>query len=446
MSILPEEARTIAEEAYIYAYPMLQNYRSIFGLALYPASPGYRAPLNQMKSDAFLLGPDFKAVVSPNNDTPYSMAVLDLRAEPMMLSVPEIPDKRYYSFQLIDLYTHNFDYIGSRSTGFGAGSYLIAGPNWEGDKPEGIEKVIKSETDLVFTVGRTQLLGPDDMPNVVAIQEGYKLETLSQFLGEEAPPPPEEVEFPVWDEDGAHSPGFIGYLNFLIDWVKPHPSEAEMMERFGRIGIGPGRPFDPEEISPDILAAIEEGIKSGRSKIEEAVDNIAENVNGWLMTDCFGTREYMGGDYTLRAAGAMGGLYGNTKIEAFYPTTQFDKDGERLDTSKHKYVVRFESGQLPPAKAFWSLTIYDTSYDGKAGFFVANPIDRYLINASTPGLKYGEDGSLEIYIQRDRPEGEKESNWLPGPDMPCYLIMRIYWPEQAALDGTWEPPPVKKVD
>lgn len=446
MAITPEEAGAIAEEAYIYAYPMLQNYKALFGLALYPASPAYRTPLNRMESDAFLLGPEFKEIVSPNNDTPYTMAVLDLRAEPMVLSVPEIPDKRYYSFQLIDLCTYNFAYIGSRATGFDAGSYLVAGPGWEGDKPEGIDKVLESETDLVFVIGRTQLLDPDDMPNVVAIQEGYKLESLSRFLGREAPPPPEEVEFPLWDEDKVHSPGFIGYLNFLLGWVKPHPDEVKMLERFGRIGIGPGRTFDPEGISPDNLAAIAEGVKSGRSKIEEAVDNLAEKVNGWAMTDSFGTREYMGGDYLLRAAGAMGGLYGNTKIEAFYPTTQFDKDGERLDTSKHKYVVRFEAGQLPPARAFWSVTIYDTSYDGKAGFFVDNPIDRYLINTSTPGFKYGGDGSLEIYIQRDRPQGEKESNWLPGPDMPCYLVMRIYWPEQAAVDGTWQPPPVKRME
>lgn len=446
MSTTPEEAMAIAEEAYIYAYPMLQNYRSIFGMALFPASPAYRAPLNHMKSDARLLGPDFKSVVTPNNDTPYTMAVLDLRAEPMVLSVPEIPDKRYYSFQLIDLFTHNFDYIGSRATGYGAGSYLIARPRWEGNKPKGIDKVIRSETDLVFVIGRTQLLDPDDMPNVAAIQEGYKLEPLSSFLGREAPPPPEEVEFPIWDEGQAHSPEFVGYLNFLLDWVEPHPSEAEMMKRFGHIGIGPGGPFYPGKVSPDILSAIEEGIKSGRSKIEDAVANIGENVNGWMMTDAFGTREYMGGDYLLRAAGAMGGLYGNTKIEAFYPMIMVDEDGERLDTGKHRYVMRFEAGQLPPAKAFWSVTIYDTSYDGKAGFFVDNPIDRYLINDKTQGLMYGDDGSLEICIQRDRPEGQNEANWLPGPDMPCYLVLRVYWPEQAALDGTWEPPPVKRLE
>jgi len=445
MSITPEEARDIAEEAYIYAYPMLQNYRSIFGLALYPESPGYRASLNQLKSDAQLVGPDFKDVVSPNNDTPYFMAILDLRAEPMVLSVPEIPDERYYSFQFVDLYTYNFDYIGSRATGFGAGSYLIAGPQWDGDKPEGIDEIIKSETDLVFMIGRTQLLGPDDMPNVVVLQEGYKLEPLSRFLGREAPPPAENVEFPIWNEESVRSPGFIVYLNFLLGWVEPQPSEAEMMERFSRIGIGPGGPFDPGEISPDILAAIQEGVKSGTSRIEEGVDNLAEKVNGWGMTDCFGPREYLDGDYLLRAGGAMGGLYGNTRIEAFYPLASVDESGDVLDTSRHMYTMRFEAGQLPPARAFWSVTIYDTAYDGKAGFMVANPIDRYLIGAITPNLVYGEDGSLEIYIQRDRPEVEKERNWLPGPDMPCYLILRIYWPEESALDGTWQPPPVKRV-
>ncbi len=180
--------------------------------------------------------------------------------------------------------------------------------------------------------------------------------------------------------------------------------------------------------------------------MESGLVNLSENVNGWSMIDCFGTREYLGGDYMLRASGAMGGLYGNTKIEAFYPVAYLDERGEMLDTSKNRYKIRFEEGQLPPAKAFWSVTIYDTSYDGKAGFLVDNPIDRYLINSSTPDLVYGDDGSLEIYIQRDRPEGEKAKNWLPGPDTPCYLIMRIYWPEQPVLGGTWQPPLVKRVD
>src|SRR5688500_609631 len=186
-SITPEEARTIANEAYIYGFPMVDNYRIQYAYFVDSKNPEYKAPWNQIKNIPRVFTPDDKAIQTPNSDTPYSFVGMDLRAEPLVLTVPEIDKKRYYSIQLIDAYTHNFDYIGSRTTGNEAGSFLVAGPNWKGETPKGVKQVIRSETEFVFAGYRTQLFNPADLENVKKIQAGYQAEPLSAFLGQPAP-------------------------------------------------------------------------------------------------------------------------------------------------------------------------------------------------------------------------------------------------------------------
>lgn len=439
----PEEVQTIAEEAYIYAYPMLEHYKTMYVSFIAEEHPAYMGPFNTLVNNTELQSPENKAVVRPNSDTFYSGAGLDLRREPMVISVPEITDNRYYSFQLIDLYTHNFDYIGTRTTGFDAGNYLIAGPEWKGEKPEGIDQVLQSEGDFVVALGRTQVYNEKDADQARAIMTTFKIQPLSEFSGQPAPEAPEAIGFPPYSPEKATSAAFITYLNFILGHVQPHPSEKQLLEKFARIGIGPNQPFDASTLDPETKSAIETGIATALEKIEKETGKLGEEKNGWmLISGAFGNRQEMQGKYLTRAAAAMFGLWGNNLDEAFYPATETDAEGDPLDGSSHKYVLHFEKDQLPPVKAFWSLTMYKLPEQ----LLIENEIDRYKIGSASEGLKYNDDGSLDIYIQNERPGNEYESNWLPAYDGKFSLQARMYWPDKEALDPLYVPPAVTKND
>lgn len=441
--VTPEQAKQIAEEAYIYAYPILDSYKMMFVQAVWEKSPAYEAPFNKLKNKAVLLGPEYTSIVRPNNDTFYSIVWLDLRSEPIVISVPAISDKRYYSFQLIDLYTHNFDYIGTRKTGLGAGSYLIAGPDWNGEKPEGVEKVIRTEGNFAVALGRTQVYNPDDVENAKKVMAGYNSKTLSEFLNKEAPAASATLDFPIFSPEKVKSSEFITYLNFLLGQVKSHPSEAKLLEKFAQIGIGPNKPFDAEKLDPEMKKAIEEGIASALLKIDTEMKILGEQKNGWMqISGAFGNREFMQGKYLIRAAAAMFGLWGNTLEEAFYPETSFDSDNDTLDCSKHEYVLHFKKDEIPPVKAFWSLSMYKLPEQ----LFIENEINRYVISSATEGLRYNEDGSLDVYIQKENPGEDKISNWLPAHNGPFSLQARLYWPNPENLDPLYVMPSVKRTN
>ena len=431
-----------ARDAYVLFFPMLMGYRYLFGGFLVPQLPSHRAPLNTLGGKPRTLDHNFREVITPNADTPYSMAALDLRAEPMVLSVPAVTD-RFYHFQLEDLWGQNVHYVGVRATGTGPGTYLIAGPGWEGDAPADVDAVLRFETDVVFIIGRTQLLGPDDVETLGAIMAAYDLRPLSAHAGGPAPTQ-EPFAWPVWNDEASRDERFIGYANALLPLCRPFDDEdVPHLERFARIGIGAGQPFDTEALDEGTRSAIRAGVAEARAAIEARVGVLGRKANGWGMTEVFGDRAWYGGDYLLRAAGAMIGWGGNDVSEALYPLAREDADGEPLRGDR-RYRIRMTS--LPPAKAFWSVTMYDTSYDGVAGYLVENPIDRYLVNSTTQGLVRAEDGSLTIHVQHDEPTTpEGRANWLPAPDGPFYLAMRLYLPEPAALDGTWAPPPIERV-
>jgi hypothetical protein len=438
-----QEIERIANEAYIYAFPMLMGYRYAFATFLTPGLPSYRGPANAIHGKAATLDHTFKDVITPNADTPYSMALLDLRAEPVVLQVPSVTD-RYYVWQFVDLFGTNPHFIGSRATGSQAGTYLAVGPGWEGEASDEFNGILPFDTDLVFVIGRTQLLGADDVSALSQVMAGYKIQPLSVYRGQSSPDV-QPVEWPVWNDEASRDERFIAYLNFLLSFCQPlHPSEADLMARFAQVGIGPGLDFDADALDDQVREAISAGVAAARGTMAGKARNLGQKVNGWTSSDVFGTRDWYGGDYLLRAVAAMAGWGGNDVIEAIYPTAREDADGQPLDGAHH-YQITFTT--LPPAKAFWSVTMYDTSYDGTAGYLAENPINRYLINSTTQGLVNGEDGSLTITIQREQPEDAAEqANWLPAPEGSFYVVMRIYWPEQAALDGTWNPPPVVRVD
>ncbi|TFV96026.1 DUF1254 domain-containing protein [Algoriphagus kandeliae] len=437
-----EEAQQIAEEAYIFAYPMLEHYKMMFAMAMYPESGAYTAPFNVLYHKPELSTAKDTIIVRPNNDNIYSSVWFDLSEQPQILKVPKIEDNRYYSFQIIDLYTHNIGYVGTRATGFEEGSYLFAGPNWDGEVPDGINKVFRSEGNYLLALGRTQVFGPDDLETTNKILEGFSVESLNVFIGlSEIAKIPDNPNIPPFNPNQIKNINFISYLNALMATASIHPFEKELFDRFSKIGIGPGKTFNETGLDPELKAVIETGIANAMKKIEAEVSNLGERQNGWmLISGAFGNREFMQGKYLRRAAAAYFGLWGNNLEEAYYPEATVDADGEDLDGSKHNYTVHFEADRLPPVKAFWSFTMYKLPEQ----LLVANEIDRYIIASNTKGLKYNPDGSLDIYIQKENPGPDLESNWLPAHDGPFSLQARFYWPEPESLDPLYVPPVVQK--
>jgi hypothetical protein len=436
-----EEIVSLAEEAYIFAFPMLENLKTMDRIAGPTAPSKTKRRFNTLLSNTKLLGPEFKKIVAPNNDTVYSSSWLDLSHEPLVLTVPDIPDQRYYVFQMVNLYNHNFGYAGSRTTGTSKGNFLIAGHDWSGPTPESIKKVFRSETRFVFLCGRTLIDGPEDVENVRAIQKGYLLEPLSRYSGAPSTEEPPDPVFPAYDAEKAGSPEFISYLNFILGNAFIHLDDQPILGRLARIGVGPGRSFSSRDLSEERLEAIKKGIEIGTEKIRKAAQKMGIKVNGWnTLADSHGPREVMGKRPVINAAGAAIGLYGNDKEEANNYTCSTDRNGEKLDGSDARYVLRFEKGNLPPVKAFWSITLYQPPLVQ----MVENPIKRYSIGDRTRGLKYGEDGSLTLCIQHKAPGAEKESNWLPCPDGPFMLALRNYWPDLEKFHQ-FVPPSVQKI-
>jgi hypothetical protein len=437
------ETKAIAEEGFIYGLPIVMNYAVEYEFVVDRNSGQFKAPFNQISNEARVFTYKDTAVVTPNSDTPYSMLWLDLRAEPMVVSVPAIDKKRYYSVQFVDSNTYNYTYVGSRATGNQAGSYLVAGPNWQGETPAGVT-LIRAETPFGLSIVRTQLFSAADMPNVIKVQAGYKAQPLSAYLHQAAPPAAPAIDFPKIDKEMVKT-GFFQYLDFALQFIPASAEEADIRAKLARIGIGPGKTFDFKDLSAEHKAAVALGMKEGDDKIAAKIADMGKNENGWLVAGAGGNRAYYAGDWLKRAAIAKAGIYANDPIEAMYPITRKDLNGEALDGSKHSYTLTFAKGQFPPVNAFWSVTMYD----GKSQLLIENPINRYLINSPMlPAMTKNHDGSLTIYIQSKSPGKDKEANWLPAPDGPIYMVMRLYWPKTDAPsilppgEGSWSPPGV----
>ena len=451
VNLTPSEAKEIAKEAYVYGFPMVVHYKSLFLYTINENSPDYKGPFNELSCDARLFTPEDKAVVTPNSDTPYCMFWVNIINEPSVISLPEMEPERFYHFQLIDLYTHNFAYLGTLTTGNKSGKYLITDSSWKGKSPEGIDQVIHCETGMFFVVVRTQMMNANDLENVRRIQGEYKLETLGSFLGNESPEVVQTDGFPEWIEGDQFTPEAFKYMDVMLAYAEPVSEEIELMKRFARLGIGSGQDFDINLFDKDIQEAIEEGVKEGFKEIEKFIG--AYTADPLVSAKIFGTREFLKNSaaenyqlsefYLLRAVAAHMGLYGNSGAEAIYPTYLTDSDGAPLNTSENNYTLTFQQDELPPVKAFWSLTMYD----GQTQLFIHNPLNRYLLNSNMKDdYVYGADGSLTFYIQKDAPVPALELNWLPAPDGPFYSVMRLYGPEESALKGEWLNPPMVKVN
>jgi hypothetical protein len=437
-------AKDIAEEGYIFGLPIVMNYGVMYEYAVDRNSGQFKAPFNQLKNEPNVFTYKDTAIVTPNSDTPYSFLWMDLRAEPMVISVPAVDRQRYYSVQLCDGNTYNFGYIGTRATGSEAGDYMVVGPDWKGETPPGIKKVFRSSTQLSLAGFRTQLFDPSDLDNVKKVQAGYHAQPLSSYLKQPAPPAAPDVAFPKITKELAKK-NFFEYLDFALQFAPPAPNETEIRAKLASIGIGPGKTFSFKDLPIEQKLEVAIGLKQGKSKVDAAVAKVGTVINGWNVSGLPGDSAHYNGDWLARAVAAQAGIYGNSPEEAMYPLTRKDSTGKTIDCSRNNYTLTFPADQLPPVNAFWSVTMYD----GKSQLLIKNPINRYLINSPMlPSMKKNADGSLTLYIQNKSPGADREANWLPALADPVYLVMRLYWPKETppsilpAGKGTWQPPGV----
>lgn len=452
-----EVAKYLAKEAYVFSYPMIENYKVMYKQAVEGDS------FNSFKHDEEPVDHNFELIVTPSVDFLYSQAWLNLRGEPLILRFPAVYE-RYYMFQFVDMYTHNIAYAGTRETDSEACDILIVGPNssWNGWIPPGITKVVHTEGDFLFILVRTELFGPDDTENVNEIQKQYQILSFPE-MGEKPSKTATRsgMDFPEIDPNEDYlDERFIEYFNFLLKHVNLHFSEEELISKFAPIGVGSGE-SPPEDLKP----CIEEGTKNGFQAILKLINDLPDTDWSTGGLDWFGTRSEMQGKYLIRAAAAMFGLYGNTAVEAFYPETKLDAGRNDLD-GESVYTLTFERDSFPPVKALWSVTAYcqhnrllvpNGCLEMKAGCSGSPP--RYAVGSRTGGLYYNEDGSLTIYLQNKEPMDENQKkNWLPTPDKEhpdweknvddtrFYLVMRLYLPGKSAVNPQtpYMPPSVMK--
>lgn len=430
-----QELDRIAVEAYEYLYPLVSMEITRRVITNAPPGTGLGAgPSNELHHVRAFPPGDFRDVVRPNFDTLYSIAWLDLRGGPVVVSLERDVD-RYFMLPMLDMWTDVFASIGSRTTGGGAARYLVVGPGWDGETPDGMT-VIASPTPVTWLIGRVQTNGTDDYAAVHEIQDGMSVRPLEAGSAPGAPdgdvdlstPPPAQVHAMT----GAQ---FFALGAELLKAHPPHAVDQPMLARMARLGIHSGGSLDAGVLSAEAAAAIERAPASALEQMQAAM-RLAPVDNGWSFS-----RQGMGvygADYLFRASIAMAGLGANLAADAVYPMIRTDAAGE-VPVGEHDYVLRFSVDDLPPAGAFWSLTMYDGE-----GYTVPNAIDRYALGDRDP-LRYGDDGSLEIIVSREDPGGDWTPNWLPAPDGPLGLTMRIYDPQAPALDGGWNPPPLHRL-
>ena len=390
-----------------------------------------RFPENQLVSIAALTDPTVRTVVLPNHDTTYTVGRLQLAGGPRVLDVPDTAG-RYYVIQLLDAYSNTFAYVGRRTTGTRAGSYAVVPPGFKGSLPAGVKR-IQSPTNLVWVLGRTLVQDAADMPAVAALMGGYRFTALDAWTAGQRQNPLVLGAFPTVPT--VEIPKGLDYFAKLGEILASDPApkrDACALKAFARAGIGAGK----APSGAALVAAVRAG-KAIVAKAEQRANRFgAKSHNGWLVPG-----RYIGAygtNYLGRAIIATAALGANTPPETVYPLAVADTNGRPL-SGRHRYTIRFPRGQLPPANAFWSVTMY-----GKDRYLVPNPIDRYAIGDRTKGLRRGPDGSLTIHVQHARPKGAAAANWLPAPSGSFRLAMRIYEPRRSVLSGRWLPPPVQR--
>jgi hypothetical protein len=433
-------AYSVGVQAYIYAGPLLYLTQLRYKWTTDASSFPY-TPLNHLYPFRNIADASYKDGGSPNNDTLYSWGFFDLSKEPVVLVHPDM-GQRYFTFEMADMYSNNFGYVGKRATGSKAGAFLVAGPGWNGQKPSDVREVIHSPTPYVLVFGRTYVEGPDDVAAVNKLQDQYQVVPLSLW-GKAGSTLPEDRD--VWAP-------FDPKADPLADWKTidramaenpPAAKDKQLLEMFATVGIGPGLTDVLDKLDPASKRGLARASAGGWAMIEGMLASGVSNktINGWLFPPpTLGRQGAVDDDFRGRAVCSIGGIICNDAAEAIYVVAFTDVDGKTLDGANN-YTLRFEKGALPPAKEFWSLTMYDPAHN-----LVDNPINRYAIRDRTPGIKHESDGSIILYLQSTSPGPDKESNWLPTPKQGAFsMALRTYGPGEAIIKNTWQPPTVKKV-
>jgi hypothetical protein len=445
-NVTDQTTYAIGKEAYIYLLPQvtMEITRRISTSVTTPQPTGY-APLNQLGYQTALPDASFRDVVRANVDTLYGSAWFDLSQEPMVVEVPDIGD-RFYVLQFLNMWTDVIADPGSRITEPGSHAYVLVSPDWQGELPEGTEK-IASPTNIVWLIARLRVDSDQDVANVTALYEQFKLTPLSAY-GQPYHPPEGMGADPDWDVTTPpllqirqmEAATFFPLAAELLANNPPYPADAPVVERMADIGLVVGQPFDWDALSSDQQQALTAAAAAGLAEVSNT-PRAGEIINGWNML----TNREPGGpgrfgtNYIQRAVVALTGLGVNLTEDAVYPLTYEDGNGRPLNGTD-RYRLRFPAGQLPPVRGFWSLTMYDQD-----AFFIDNPIDRYAIGDRSD-LSANADGSLDIYIQHEPPADHQQSNWLPAPAGDFNMSMRLYWPDESVLNGDWVPPVVERLE
>jgi hypothetical protein len=433
----------LAQDAYIYGYPLVTMEMTRRVITNVAAPEGTKAPMGQIIKLREYPNSSFRDVTAPNADTLYTTAFFDVGKEPWVLSIPDMKD-RYFLFPMLDGWTNVFQVPGKRTTGTDAQTYAITGPGWKGALPKGL-KEYKSPTNIVWLLGRIYCTGtPEDYAAVHALQDQVGLVPLSSY-GKSYTPPPGTVD-PSFDmktavREQVNRMDAVEYFTLLARLMKSNPpatADAPELAKFAKIGLVAGEDFDASKLSNADFAKRIPEVAFDRIMLQFKINKNVKDINGWAYTTKTGL---YGTDYLMRALVTAIGLGANRPQDAVYPTSEKAGDGRAYDGA-NKYVMHFAKGHLPPVHGFWSVTMYDSKF-----FFVANPINRYSISARQH-LKSNPDGSVDLYIQKESPGSDKEANWLPAPDGKFVLMLRMYWPNEkgrSIINGSWEIPPVKNV-
>jgi hypothetical protein len=415
------DLRGAAREAYIYCLPLIEMAAARHRM-LNEAGDGQPAGINAFKPTRQLVGAKNRTITTPNNDTLYSSAWLDLTKGPATLTIPPSGD-RYVSVAVLNMFSDNDAILGTRTTGNGGGRYTLVGPGQPGSGPN----VVRVATPHAWVLARILNDGPADLAAGHKLQDQFK---LTGPVGVE--PPPYATRQSSWRD-------YFASAQRLLVSDPPPAFDGVALQRLAAIGVRPGGGFDPAKLDAAAAREIEAGVAEAiPSALRASAPTVAQ---GWTYPR--GDIGYFGQDYAFRAAVALGGLAALTPPEAMYMRAVGDKGpGSPLNGD---YRLSFAAGQLPPVYSFWSLTMYEATSDGQ--FFLAeNALNRYSIGDRTPGLKKNADGSLDLWIGRSDPGGDKAANWLPAPAKgPFTVSLRAYLPKPELMDGRWRAPALASV-
>jgi hypothetical protein len=427
-----KEIKELVKETYVFFYPLIMHYYTMYKHALNPGSPEFTGGFGKFLHFG-LIKPGDVDIVAPNNDTPYSLSWVDARSEPWVLVMPPVEPDRYCSAQIDDLWGFVVDNAGSVTDGNDGGAYLLAPRSWRGETPEGITRVIRGDSSFLYANIRTQVFNEAEFARVREIQNSFRVLPLHEFLGTPAPRPAPALQWPPIMYGDEKRSDVFKYVGFLLPFTEDHPFDREHLEKAAQLGIAPGKEWKLEDFSADQQQAIREGVDEAFAFLVETAKY--PSVPG----ERFGNREKIGKRFLHRAHGVYAGLGGNTVDQAVYLRLAKDEKGEFLDASRHSYKVTFPGDNLPRAKYFWSLTMYAMP----SRFLVPNPLDRYSIGSrAADTLHRNPDGGFDIYFGKDSPGEEKENNWLPAPDGNFIVLLRIFGPDEAAMSGKYTVPPI----